>query len=153
MAKHYFGMLQGPFNINENILSKIKKNHSEPEDANIKIIKLGICAYRKFDLITPYNWNYYGDMEPHVAEKEGEKNPTYSLLKLSQQPIIVQIKAVGEDNIKSFRLGITNILELEDVNLESVSFNFDQKYWEDETLNHWTKTDDSIYVNYIIKKE
>lgn len=152
MAKHYFGMLQGPFNINENILSKIKENHSLENESNIKIIKLGICAYRKFDLITPYNWNYYGEMEPHVAEKEGEENPTYSLLKLSQQPIIVQIKAIGEDNIKSFRLGITNILELEDVNLESVSFNFDQKYWNGIS-NNWTKTDDSIYVNYIIKKE
>ena len=104
----FFGNIQGPFAANEEIITKIQED----------------CAY-EIDYISKLGIHFVGNADFDVTMRR-------------DHPIFVKIKIKNNDNSIRFQIGITRMLELEDVQINSIKFEQD--------------VDQRVYIDYQYEK-
>lgn len=141
-TEYRFGVLQGPFDSGDNIVSKIKEQQ-DLLNSSFYIIKLGICVSRKFYLMINGRCPVW-KMKAQEPEQWTGWNIDQNLPidnKLVHQQIFISINNAGSgQNDTQHQIGKMGILELEDIQIpdsSQIAFN--------------RAMDDAVYINYVIR--
>ena len=109
----FYGNLQGPFEANQQLFDKIKNEAVYENKENVYVSKLGIHIVTNYDLTVTSSIEY------------------------SYNNTLFQVGPRVFINDKEFQIGLTGMLELEDVNITSIKFekDMDEKGFIDYQIN------------------